>query len=121
MTRGLKNKESDHGGELQGGPFPQGYYPNGGARHWFSLMGTAKFLGFVAKLGEGSHIIIDPIHPEMRSMTWNFYDSSAQDATLLTFNIIRRIPQRITVAVSCTNVSTVQSISPRQKRPSWKV
>src|SRR2546425_2036643 len=73
-------------------------------------MGTAKFLGFVAKLGEGSHIIIDPIHPEMRSMTWNCYDSSAQDATLLTFNIIRRIPQRITVAVSCTNVSTVHSM-----------
>ncbi len=24
-------------------------------------------------------------------MTWNFYDSSAQDATLLTLNIIRRI------------------------------
>jgi hypothetical protein len=23
-------------------------------------------------------------------MTWNFYDSSAQDATLLTLNIIRR-------------------------------
>ena len=89
--------------------------------HWFSLMGTAKFLGFVAKLGEGSHIIIDPMHPEMRAMPWNCYDSSAQDATLLTFNIIRRIPQRITVAVSLTNVSTVQSISPRQKRPSWKV
>src|SRR5215510_5692778 len=24
-----KEKESDHDGELQGGPFPQGYYPDG--------------------------------------------------------------------------------------------
>src|SRR5262249_46002299 len=24
-----KEKESDHGGELQGGPFPQGYHPDG--------------------------------------------------------------------------------------------
>jgi hypothetical protein len=24
-----KEKESDDGGELQGGPFPQGYYPDG--------------------------------------------------------------------------------------------
>jgi hypothetical protein len=48
------------------------------------LIGAAKFRGFVGKLGEGSHMIIDPIHPEMRSMTWNFYDSSARDVTLLT-------------------------------------
>src|SRR5262245_9305043 len=25
-----KEKESNDGGELQGGPFPQGYYPDGG-------------------------------------------------------------------------------------------
>jgi hypothetical protein len=45
-------------------------------------------------------------------MTWNFYDSSARYATLLTLNIILPIPQRIMVAVSFTNVSTVRSISP---------
>src|SRR2546428_4525465 len=65
--------------------------------------------------------VIDPINPKMRAMTWNFYDSSAQDATLLTFNIIRPIPQRIMVAVSCTNAIPVRSISLRRKRPSWKV
>src|SRR5215472_19225855 len=57
--------------------------------HWFSLMGTAKFRGFGGKLGSCSHIIIDPIHPEMRSMTWNFYDASARYAALRRFNIIR--------------------------------
>src|ERR1700756_331059 len=49
--------------------------------HWFSVLGTAKFRGFVGKLGSCSHIIIDPIHPEMRSMTWNCYDSSVRYAT----------------------------------------
>src|SRR5712691_3318705 len=68
-----------------------------------------------------SHIIIDPIHPEMRSMTWNFYDSSAQDATLLTLNIIRPMLQRIMAAVSFTNARTVRSISLRRKRPSLNV
>jgi len=48
-------------------------------------------------------------------MPWNFYDASARYATLLTFDIIRPIPQRIMVAVSFTNVIPVRSISPRQK------
>src|SRR5215471_10733957 len=89
-------------------------------RHWFSVMGTAKFRGFVGKLGSCRHIIIDPIYPEMRSMPWNFYDSSARYATLLIFDIIRPTPQRIMGIVSFTNVSTVRSISPRPKRLSWK-
>src|SRR6266571_1804340 len=71
--------------------------------------------------GANGEIIIDPIHPEMRSMPWNFYDSSARYATLLILNIIRPIPQRIMVAVSFTNVRTVRPISPRPKIPSWKV
>jgi len=65
--------------------------------------------------------VIDPINPKMRAMTWNFYDSSARYATLLIFNIISPIPQRIMVAVSFTNVIPVRSISPRQKILSWKV
>jgi hypothetical protein len=64
--------------------------------------------------------VIDPINPKMRAMTWNFCDSSARDATPLTYNIIRPILQRIMVAVSFTNVITVRSISPRQKILSWK-
>src|SRR5947209_15455327 len=32
-------------------------------------MGIAKFRRFAGKLGECGHIIIDPMHPEMRSMT----------------------------------------------------
>src|SRR6266478_7771432 len=96
------------------------YYGFLSGRHWFSWMGAAKFRGFVGKLGECGHIIIDPIHPEMRSMPWNYYDASARYATLLTFNIIRPIPQRIMVAVSFTNVVPVRSISLRRKRPSWK-
>src|SRR5215475_14973533 len=83
-------------------------------------MGTAKVRGFAGKLGSGSHIIIDPIHPEMRSMKGTCYSSSARYATLLTFIIIRPMLQRIRVAVSCTNVSTVQSISLRPKRPLWQ-
>src|SRR2546426_3640831 len=46
--------------------------------------------------------VIDPINPKMKVMTWTFYDSSARYATLLIFNIIRPIPQRIMVAVSFT-------------------
>ena len=65
--------------------------------------------------------VIDPINPKMRAMTWNFCDSSARYATLLTCSIIRPTLQRIMAAVSFTNVLTVQSISPRQKIPSWKV
>src|ERR1051326_271963 len=41
-------------------------------------MGIAKFRRFAGKLGECGHIIIDPMHPEMRSMTWNCYRSRAQ-------------------------------------------
>src|SRR6266852_1828141 len=51
--------------------------------------------------------VIDPINPKMQAMTWTFYDSSAQYVTLLIFNIIRSIPQRIMVAVLFTNVRTV--------------
>src|SRR5712671_8207832 len=65
--------------------------------------------------------VIDPINPKMKAMTWTFYDSSARYATLRLFTIIRPIPQRIMVAVSFTNVSTVRPISPRPKIPSWKV
>src|SRR6266436_10356682 len=65
--------------------------------------------------------VIDPINPMMKAMTWTFYDSSAQYATLLILNIIRPILQRIMVAVSFTNVRTVRPISPRRKIPSSKV
>src|SRR5258705_9933958 len=65
--------------------------------------------------------VIDPINPKMQAMTWTFYDSSAQYVTLLIFNIIRPIPQRIMVAVSFTNVRTVRPISPRRKIPSSQV
>src|SRR5215467_11651662 len=50
--------------------------------------------------------VVDLINPERRSMTWNFYDSSARYVTLLIFNIICSIPQRIMVAVSCPKAIT---------------
>ena len=83
--------------------------------------GERYVIEIAGQIGLYLSYVIDPINPKMKAMTWTFYDSSAQYATLLIFNIIRPIPQRIMVAVSFTNVSTVQSISPRQKRPSWKV
>src|SRR5215471_12511216 len=36
--------------------------------------------------------MIDPIHPEMRSMTWNCYRSNAQCATLLSCSLIQPMP-----------------------------
>src|SRR5215470_19443728 len=60
-----------------------------GSRHWFSVMGMAKCQRLAGKPSEGGYIIIDPIHPEMRSMTWTCYRSSAQRATLLSYNRIR--------------------------------
>jgi hypothetical protein len=65
--------------------------------------------------------VIDPINPTMRARTWNCYDSSARYATLLMYNLIHPIPQRIMVAVSFTNVIPVQPLSLRPKISSWKV
>ena len=83
--------------------------------------GERYVIEIAGQIGLSLSYVIDPINPKMKAMTWTFYDSSAQYATLLIFNIIRPIPQRIMVAVSLTNVSTVRSISPRQSIPSWKV
>jgi hypothetical protein len=78
-------------------------------------------MGIPGQIGLYLSYVIDPINPKMRAMTWNGDDSSARNATLLIFNIIRPIPQRITVAVSFSNVIPVRPISLRQKIPSWKV
>src|SRR5262249_47082355 len=83
--------------------------------------GNRYVIEISGQIGLCLSFVIDPINPKVRAMTWNCYASSARDATLLTFNIIRSIPQRIMVVVSSTNVSTVRSISPRRKIPSWKV
>src|SRR5215510_11048941 len=87
--------------------------------HWFSMMGMAKCWRLAGKPSECGYSIIDSIPPEMRSMTWNCYRSSAQRATLLSCNLIRPMPPSIMVAVSFTNVRTVLPTFPRQKRPSW--
>jgi len=52
-------------------------------RHWFSVMGMAQCRRLAGKPSYYGYSIIDPIHPEMRSMTWNCYRSNAQRATLL--------------------------------------
>jgi hypothetical protein len=90
------------------------------ARHWFSVMGMAKCRRLAGKPSACGYIIIDSIHPQMRSMPWNCYRSSAQHATLLSCNLIRRIPPSIMVAVSFTNVRTVLPTFLRQKRLSWQ-
>ena len=51
--------------------------------HWFRVMGMAKCRRLAGKPSYYGYSIIDPIHPEMRSMTWNCYRSNAQRATLL--------------------------------------
>ena len=89
-------------------------------RHWFSVMGMAKCRRLAGKPSACGYIIIDSIHHQMRSMTWNCYRSSAQHATLLSCNLIRRIPPSIMVAVSFTNVRTVLPTFLRQKRLSWQ-
>jgi hypothetical protein len=89
-------------------------------RHWFSVMGMAKCRRLAGKPSACGYIIIDSIHPQMRSMPWNCYRSSAQHATLLSCNLIRRIPPSIMVAVSFTNVRTVLPTFLRQKRLSWQ-
>src|SRR5712692_2763869 len=61
-------------------------------------------MGIPGQIGLSLPYVIDLINPERRSITWNFYDSSARHVTLRIFNIIRPIPQRIMVAVSFTNV-----------------
>src|SRR6266851_2628290 len=61
-------------------------------------------MGIPGQIGFSLPYVVDLISPERRSMTWNFYNSSARYVTLLIFNIIRSIPQRTMVAVSCTNV-----------------
>jgi hypothetical protein len=83
--------------------------------------GERYVIEIAGQIGLYLSYVIDPINPKMQAMTWTFYDSSAQYATLLIFNIIRPIPQRIMVAVSYTNVRTVRPISPRRKIPSSKV
>ena len=83
--------------------------------------GERYVIEIAGQIGLYLSYVIDPINPKMKAMIWTFYDSSAQYATLLIFNIIRPIPQRIMVAVSFTNVRTVRSISPRRKIPSSKV
>ena len=106
-----------HGNMLPGGAE---FYPLLPKGHWFSVMGMAKCRRLAGKPSEGGYIIIDPIHPQMRSMTWNCYRSSAQRATLLSCNLIRPIPPSIMVAVSFTNIRTVLPTFPRQKTPSWQ-
>ena len=83
--------------------------------------GERYVIEIAGQIGLYLSYVIDPINPKMKAMTWTFYDSSAQYATLLIFYIIRPIPQRIMVAVSCTNVSTVRPLSPRQKIPDFSV
>jgi hypothetical protein len=95
-------------------------YPDGTIRHWFSVMGMAKCRRLAGKPSACGYIIIDSIHPQMRSMPWHCYRSSAQHATLLSCNLIRRIPPSIMVAVSFTNVRTVLPTFLRQKRLSWQ-
>jgi len=56
---------------------------NPSSRHWFSVMGMAQCRRLAGKPSYYGYSIIDPIHPEMRSMTWNCYRSNAQRATLL--------------------------------------
>src|SRR4029450_5182312 len=95
-------------------------FAESGHRHWFSVMGMAKCRRLAGKPSACGYIIIDSIHPQMRSMPWNCYRSSAQHATLLSCNLIRRIPPSIMVAVSCPNVRTVLPTFLRQKRLSWQ-
>src|SRR3989442_14435125 len=83
--------------------------------------GERYVIEIAGQIGLYLSYVIDPINPKMQAMTWTFYDSSAQYATLLIFYIIRPIPQRIMVAVSCINVRTVRPLSPRRKIPSSKV
>src|SRR5215831_18075836 len=85
--------------------------------HWFSMMGMAKCRRLAGKSSSRGYSIIDSIHPEMRSMTWNCYRSSAQRATPLSCNLIRPIPPSIMGTVPFTNVRTVLPTFPRQKRP----
>jgi len=74
-------------------------------------------MGIPGQIGLSLPYVVDLINPERRSVTWNFYDSSARYVALLIFDIIRPIPQRIMVAVSFTNVLPVRPISPRPKIP----
>ena len=82
--------------------------------------GMAKCRRLAGKPSTCGLVIIDSLHPQMRSMTWNRYRSSAQHATLLSCNLIRRIPPSIMVAVSFINVRTVLPTFLRQKRLSWQ-
>src|SRR5712691_10353693 len=80
---------------------------------YYALLGGAALVQFhgaryviqiAGQIALSLPYVIDPINHKMKAMIWTFYDSSAQYATLLIFNIIRPIPQRIMVAVSFTNV-----------------
>jgi hypothetical protein len=48
-------------------------------------------MGIPGPIGLSLSYVIAPSNPTMRAMTWNCYDSSAQYATLLIFNLIRPI------------------------------
>jgi hypothetical protein len=88
---------------------------------WMALVqsdGGRSVMGIPGQIGLSLSYVIDPSNPKLRAMTWNCYDASARPVTLRRFTIIRPIPQRIMVAVSYTNVSTVRPLSPRPKRPS---
>ena len=54
--------------------------------------GERYVIEIAGQIGLYLSYVIDPINPKMQAMTWTFYDSSAQYATLLIFNIIRPIP-----------------------------
>jgi hypothetical protein len=54
--------------------------------------GERYVIEIAGQIGLYLSYVIDPINPTMKAMTWTFYDSSAQYATLLIFNIIRPIP-----------------------------
>jgi hypothetical protein len=56
------------------------------------VMGMAQCRRLAGKPSDGGYILIDPLHPQMRSMTWNCYRSSAQRATRLSCHLLRPLP-----------------------------
>src|ERR1043166_3496299 len=72
-------------------------------------MGITQYRRLAGKPSEGGYSIIDPIHSEMRSITWNCYSASAQRATLLSCNITRPMPRSIMVGVK-TPVSVLWQV-----------
>jgi hypothetical protein len=45
-------------------------------------------MGIPGQIGFSQPYVVDLIHPDRRSMTWNCYDSSARYVTLLILGII---------------------------------